>query len=127
MFADPPRLIPYGCYTGPTSSPQPPPQLPHIVSASGTDTWSLIVDPLRNPEGPLCFDNRVRNYFVGLLLFLLVLICPWSYIILKVTLHTLSGGIANDLRSHDDEKRDRELGADSNGGEAVSEVGERTE
>lgn len=107
IHADVPRIMLYGCYdsvTGtkfPTTSPS--------GSPGGTDVMSQILQPFLNPGGPVCFNERIRYWFLGVLLFLQAITLMWFVMILRVVWKVINGDGADDSRSDDDEGEEEEL------------------
>lgn len=97
-YADIPKNITYGCYSGSTASlqgPFPPP-----------DRFAHLVDPFRDPEGVVCWNDGIKMAFVWTLLALQVILCVWFGMICKVALKVLRGGEAEDSRSDDEDEDD---------------------
>ena len=99
VWVDLPATISYGCYRGKNGAitgPFPPP-----------DRLGHLLEPFRDPEGVVCFNNGIKWAFLSALLFLQVLTLVWFWMIVRVAITVLRGGQADDSRS-DDEGEDEE-------------------
>ncbi|KAJ9155755.1 TLC domain-containing protein [Pleurostoma richardsiae] len=106
VWADIPRFIPNGCFSGPhgnLTGPFSPP-------ANG---WGWLVEPFTDPEGTVCFTHGVRYAFLTFLLALQVLTVVWFTMIIRVALRVLNGAGADDVRSDDEEGEEVEAGEDA--------------
>lgn len=100
VYAHIPEEITYGCYFGPTSDlkgPIPPPNI-----------FNHLIQPFRDPEGLVCWDNKIKWTFLSVLLVLQVLMLIWFVMIIKVAYKVIRGGEAEDSRSDDEEDDDDE-------------------
>ncbi|KAL7791564.1 TLC domain-containing protein [Trichoderma ceciliae] len=95
VYIDCHALVPHSCFQGSMSNLQGP--LPQV---SG---WSWLLEPFRDPEGMVCFNNQIYTGFMTYLLALQGIMMIWSYAILKVVVRVLSGNNAEDIRSDDEE------------------------
>lgn len=100
VYAHIPEEIAYGCYFGSTSDlkgPIPPP-----------DMFKHLIQPFRNPEGLVCWNDKIKWTFLSALLALQVLLLIWFVMIIKVACKVIRGGEAEDSRSDDEEDEDEE-------------------
>lgn len=99
VYADIPEIINYGCYrgrNGAITGPFPPP-----------NRFSHFLEPFRNPEGVVCWNNGIKWGFLSALLFLQGITIMWFMMIVRVAVSVLRGAKADDVRS-DDEGDDEE-------------------
>jgi very-long-chain ceramide synthase len=99
LYSDIPQTITYGCYSGRNGAikgPFPPP-----------DRFGHLLEPFRDPEGLVCWNDKIKWGFLGALLFLQCITLMWFWLIVKVALKVVRGGQADDVRS-DDEGEDEE-------------------
>ncbi|KZF22973.1 LAG1-domain-containing protein [Xylona heveae TC161] len=103
---DVPRHMPYGCYssqTGQLLSPLSTPSSPSPFSAAQENGFlNNIFQPFVNPDGPVCFNPKIKWTFLALLLFLQVMALVWFGMIIGVAVRVLRGGSAEDSRSDDE-------------------------
>ncbi|PSS28029.1 hypothetical protein M430DRAFT_132140 [Amorphotheca resinae ATCC 22711] len=95
VYADIPATISYGCYRGKNGAitgPFPPP-----------DRFGHLIEPFRDPEGIVCWNDGIKWGFLSALLFLQGITLMWFWMILKVAISVLKGGQADDTRSDDDD------------------------
>jgi very-long-chain ceramide synthase len=100
VWKDIPVEIALGCYKGKKGSmtgPFPPP-----------DSFRHLIDPFRNPEGVVCFNQEIKWGFLGCLLFLQCITLVWFWMICGVAAKVLSGGQAEDTRSDDEDENEYE-------------------
>lgn len=74
-----------------------------------TEGWSHLLEPFKDPAGTVCFTDGVRRGFLTFLLALEVVICAWSYFIIRVTVRVLKGASAEDVRSDVEEAEETEI------------------
>ncbi|KAI8314922.1 Sphingosine N-acyltransferase-like protein FUM18 [Colletotrichum sp. SAR11_59] len=74
-----------------------------------TEGWSHLLEPFKDPAGTMCFTDGVRRGFLTFLLALEVVICAWSYFIIRVTVRVLKGASAEDVRSDVEETEETEI------------------
>lgn len=101
IYAHLPVVIDFGCYEGKNGSltgPFPPP-----------NRFAHLLDPFRNPEGVVCFNDGINWGFLGALLFLQGIQVMWFGMILRVAVSVLRGGKADDTRSDDEGDEDDEV------------------
>jgi len=94
IYADIPRIIEYGCYYGSTSDLHGP-----IVP----NDWDHLIQPFRDPEGLVCWNNNTKWTFLFLLGALQIVLLVWFTMILKVAWKVINGGEADDIRSDDED------------------------
>ncbi|KAL8694129.1 MAG: hypothetical protein Q9218_001182 [Villophora microphyllina] len=99
VYAEIPKEITYGCYWGSNANLQGPIGVPNDVDH--------LLQPFRDPEGLVCWDNGIKWGFLIALLALQVILCIWFVMIIRVALKVLRGGEAEDSRS-DDEASDED-------------------
>ena len=106
VYAHIPLEITYGCYWGSASNLQGP--------ISPPDLFSHLIQPFRDPEGLICWDNKIKWAFLSVLIALQVILLMWFGMILRVAYKVLRGGEAEDSRSDDElEEGNDERGSDS--------------
>ncbi|KAK3988253.1 sphingosine N-acyltransferase [Cladorrhinum sp. PSN332] len=73
-----------------------------------TEGWSHLLEPFKDPAGTVCMTDGVLRGFLLFLLALEVVICAWSFFILRVTVRVVKGAPAEDVRSdlEDEETED---------------------
>ena len=96
IYVDIPREITYGCYWGSNRSLQGPVDPP--------DRFRHLLQPFTDPEGLVCWDGRIGGIFLGMLLFLQVILSIWLSMIVKVAYKVIQGEEAEDIRSDDEEE-----------------------
>lgn len=94
VYAHIPLEITYGCYWGSASNLQGP--------ISPPDLFSHLFQPFRDPEGLICWDNKIKWAFLSVLIALQVILLIWFGMILRVAYKVLRGGEAEDSRSDDE-------------------------
>ena len=62
------------------------------------------MQPFLDPEGTVCFNNKIRLGFLGTLLALQVITIMWYVLIVRIAWRVVKGGNADDERSDDDEE-----------------------
>ncbi|KAI9675525.1 MAG: sphingosine N-acyltransferase lag1 [Trizodia sp. TS-e1964] len=95
VYKDIPAEINYGCYYGKTGEmvgPIPPP-----------DYFGHLIQPFQDPEGLICFNDKIKWGFLAGLLALQVLMVIWFVMICKVAWKVINGGQAEDSRSDDED------------------------
>ncbi|KAF2843724.1 longevity assurance proteins LAG1/LAC1 [Patellaria atrata CBS 101060] len=100
IHADVPSIMHYGCYDSTTGA--------KISSSGGSDILKHIFQGYTNPGGEVCFNERIRWAFLGLLLALQVITLMWFIMIVSVAVKVLSGKGADDSRSDDEECGDED-------------------
>lgn len=94
VYSDSWDIIPHGCSSTVTGE--------HYTVESGQGLLSNVLQPYINPGGPVCYDENLRNAFLGLLLFLQGITIMWFGMILRVLWRVLQGQGADDSRSDDE-------------------------
>lgn len=102
VYRDLPRIATGPCYKGSAGNLQGPFTAPE-------QGWSHLLEPFYKPVGTVCFTDGIRTGFLIFLLALELVICAWSFFILRVTTRVLKGESAEDVRSDDDEEEEVEL------------------
>ena len=95
VYSDIPQIITYGCYRGKNGNitgPFPPP-----------DRFMHLIDPFRNPEGVVCWNDGIKWGFLSALLFLQGITILWFTMIVRVAIKVLRGEYADDVRSDGEE------------------------
>jgi acyl-CoA-dependent ceramide synthase len=94
IYHDIPNEIEYGCYSGKNGAltgPFPPP-----------DRFGHLIQPFRDPEGVVCWNDGIKWGFLSTLLFLQGITLLWFSMIVKVAVSVLRGKPADDVRSDDE-------------------------
>jgi acyl-CoA-dependent ceramide synthase len=94
IWADVPKVMPYGCFNSVTGE--------KLTGDGGTAILHNIMQPFNRPDGVVCFNNRIRISFLSLLGALQVITIIWFGMILRVAYGVLSGSGAEDVRSDDE-------------------------
>ncbi len=94
LYADSPEIINYGCFWGPASDLHGPIDPP--------DRFSHLIQPFRDPEDIVCWNDKIKWSFMVALLALQVVLLLWFCMIVQVALRVLRGGQAEDSRSDDE-------------------------
>jgi len=94
VYADIPNIISYGCYHGRNGAIEGPFPTP--------DGFAHLLEPFRNPEGTVCWNNGIKWGFLSALLFLQGICIMWFAMIVHVAIKVLSGNPADDVRSDDE-------------------------
>jgi acyl-CoA-dependent ceramide synthase len=100
VYSDIPATILYGCYRGKNGAltgPFPPP-----------NRFAHLLEPFRDPEGVVCWNDGIKWGFLSALLFLQGLTIMWFMMILRVAISVLKGGQADDVRSDDEGEEEEE-------------------
>ncbi|KAL9028853.1 MAG: hypothetical protein Q9196_002840 [Gyalolechia fulgens] len=106
LYAEIPQEIRYGCYRGSNANLEGPLDVPN--------DFHHLLQPFRDPEGLVCWNDNIKWAFLGTLLALQVLLLMWFGMIVRVALVVLKGGEADDSRS-DDEGSDGETAIEGKG------------
>ncbi|TQV95681.1 hypothetical protein V2A60_000868 [Cordyceps javanica] len=101
IYTDLPRIQKEVCYRGPADNLQGP-------FPSPTSGWSHLLEPFRDPQGLVCFNNNITYAFLSFLLFLQVMMIMWFMVIVKIIMRMLQGKPAEDVRSNS-EAEDSEI------------------
>jgi acyl-CoA-dependent ceramide synthase len=88
--------MPYGCYNSKTAA--------LVSSDGGSHIFANVLQPFNDPSGTVCFNARIRWYFLALLLALQVITIIWFGMIIRVAYGVISGKAAQDSRSDDEEE-----------------------
>lgn len=99
IYADIPKEITYGCYRGASANLEGPGHVPN--------DFNHLVQPFKDPQGLVCWNNGIKWAFLATLLTLQVILLIWFGMIIRVALKVLKGGEAEDSRS-DEEESDEE-------------------
>jgi acyl-CoA-dependent ceramide synthase len=100
IYADIPRIITPGCYSGSMDDLQGPLPVPN--------DWSHVFEPFYKAEGMVCWNDNIMHAFLGTLLVLQVITAIWFVAIVRVAVRVLKGGSAEDIRSDDEAEEDEE-------------------
>ncbi|KAI1634794.1 TLC domain-containing protein [Biscogniauxia mediterranea] len=100
VYSDLPQIITPSCYKGSVETLEGPFDVP--------DDWSHLIEPFRDTEGLLCFNDNIMLGFLAFLLVLQGMMVIWSFFIIRVTVRVLKGENADDPRSDDEEAGDEE-------------------
>jgi acyl-CoA-dependent ceramide synthase len=91
------HVIPYACFSSVTKE--------RVLDESKLNSVGQnILQPFLDPEGPVCFNNKIRLAFLGTLLALQVITIMWYVLIVRIAWRVVKGGNADDERSDDDEE-----------------------
>lgn len=101
VYYDLPRSLKQPCFRGATGHIEGPFPAPE-------EGWSHLLEPFRDPEGTVCMTDGVTKGFLTFLLALEVVICTWSFFIVRVTVRVLKGSPAEDVRSEDETEEEKE-------------------
>lgn len=100
LYADIPREVTYGCYRGSNAELEGPLDVP--------EDFDHLIQPFRDPQGLVCWDNSIKWAFLNTLLALQVLLLIWFGMIVRVAVKVLQGGEAEDSRSDHEETGESE-------------------
>ena len=100
LYVDSPKIMSYGCYWGSRSDLHGPIDPP--------DRFNHLIQPFRDPEGFVCWNDNIKWAFMFALLALQVILLIWFAMIVRVALKVLRGGEAEDSRSDDEEDDEEE-------------------
>ncbi|KAK6208097.1 Sphingosine N-acyltransferase lag1 [Pestalotiopsis sp. IQ-011] len=100
IYADIPRFINLGCYSGSAKNLVGP-----FPAPAG---FSHLLEPFRDPAGTVCFDKEIAGAFLVILLVLQVITISWFYLIARLVIRVLQGGNADDPRSDDEAGEEEE-------------------
>lgn len=97
-----PEETTYGCFWGSASDLHGPIDPP--------DLFNHLLQPFRDPEGLVCWNDRIKWMFLSTLLILQIILLIWFGMIVKVARKVLRGGEADDVRSDgEDAEEDEDL------------------
>ena len=85
----------YGCYSSTTNTFTPAADLP-----SGIHNMVQAMSPYSDL---VCWDKPIQWTFIGLLVFLQMILLVWLYMIVRVAARVIRGGKADDIRSDDED------------------------
>lgn len=100
IHVDVPVDMPYGCFRSTDGV--------KVSSNGGTDILQQVLQPFIDPDGIVCFNERIRYSFLGLLLALQVITLIWFGMIMRVAWNVLKGNSADDSRSEDEGEEEAE-------------------
>ncbi|KAF6842750.1 longevity-assurance protein [Colletotrichum musicola] len=92
VYHDLPKALDMPCFRGAPGEMEGPFPAPE-------EGWSHLLEPFVDPAGTVCFTDGVLKGFLLFLLALEVVICAWSFFIIRVTVRVLKGAPAEDVRS----------------------------
>lgn len=101
VYYDLPRSLKEPCFRGAPGDIEGPFLAP-------TEGWSHLLEPFKDPAGTVCFTNGIRYGFLTFLLALELVICAWSFFIIRVSVRVLKGAPAEDVRSDVDDEEEEE-------------------
>ncbi|KAF2454121.1 TLC domain-containing protein [Lineolata rhizophorae] len=81
----------------------------NLLATGGTAVLRHMLQPFRDPTGPVCFNVRIQTAFLALLLALQGITLVWFGMIIRVAWTVLKGQGADDSRSDVEDKEDEEL------------------
>lgn len=91
IYVDIPKYMSLGCYRGTAKNLTGP-----FPSPAG---FSHLLEPFRDPQGTVCFNENIAGGFLSFLLVLQVITLSWFCLIMKLVIRVLQGGNADDPRS----------------------------
>lgn len=97
IYYDIPKVVRYGRYLPDVKDPIPMDQL-----KNGAPLHELLLKPFWYNVNDTYWTPRIRDIFLGLLLFLQVITIIWFFMICRVAAKVLKGGEADDTRSDDE-------------------------
>lgn len=109
IYRDVPYKMVYGCHssvTGEMLSHQQSPAFDTPTTPGGNEILRNIMQPFADPGGPICYNERIRFSFLGLLLVLQGIMIMWFIMIIRVAWNVIKGHGADDSRSDDEEDAD---------------------
>ena len=86
----------FGCYLGTNIDVEEP--------AEASEGFGYLLEPFRDPKGPICQTYGLMMIFLMMLLLLKVILLIWFWMILNVVWKVISGSEADDPRSDDEEE-----------------------
>jgi acyl-CoA-dependent ceramide synthase len=98
VYSDIPQTIEYGCYKGKNGS--------IIGPFPAPDRFQHLIEPFRDPEGVVCWNDKIKWGFLTALILLQAITLMWFWLICQVAVKVLRGGEADDSRSDDEEYED---------------------
>ncbi|CAJ2504115.1 Uu.00g115090.m01.CDS01 [Anthostomella pinea] len=98
IYTDAPAIMPMGCFHGSHANFTGPTPLP--------EGWSHYLEPFKDQQGALCFSESVVWAFLYPLLALQAITIFWFFMIVRVVIRVLKGGVADDPRSDDEAEED---------------------
>lgn len=101
IYSDIPKEVQYGCYRGNNGAIKGPFPTP--------PGFSHLLEPFRDPEGIVCWNNGIKWAFLSALLFLQGITLMWFSMIVKVAISVLRGKEADDTRSDDEGDAEEEI------------------
>ena len=105
IYKDVPYKMVYGCHssiTGELLSKEHSPPSDTPGTPGGNEILSNIMQPFADPGGPICYNERIRFSFLGLLLVLQCLTIMWFWLIIRIAWKVINGQGAGDDRSDDE-------------------------
>ncbi|KAK8128542.1 TLC domain-containing protein [Apiospora sp. TS-2023a] len=98
FWHDLPRIVTVPCYKGSPDDLQGP-----LPAPEEGDT-SYLLEPFYDRGGTVCLTDGIRTGLMAFLVALELVICVWSYLIVRVSIRVLKGASAEDVRSDDEEE-----------------------
>ncbi|KAK6828531.1 TLC domain-containing protein [Apiospora arundinis] len=96
FYYDLPQVVKVPCYKGIADDLQGP------FDAPGDGSRSYLLEPFYDPAGTVCLTDGIRTGFFTFLMGLELVICAWSFLILRVIARMMKGSGAEDVRSDDE-------------------------
>ncbi|ATY64411.1 TRAM1 & fumonisin [Cordyceps militaris] len=106
VYTDLPRIQKEVCYRGSADNLQGPFAIP-------TSGWSHLLEPFRDPQGVVCFNNNITYAFLSFLLFLQVMMIMWFTFIVRIVVRMFQGKPAEDVRSNSEAEDSEEQAEDT--------------
>jgi acyl-CoA-dependent ceramide synthase len=100
LYHDLPMEVTYGCYSGRNGAIKGPFEAP--------DGFWHLLEPFRDPEGVVCWNDNIKWGFLGALLVLQCITLLWFWMIVQVAVKVVKGGEADDVRSDDEGEEELE-------------------
>lgn len=100
VYHDLPRETNYGCYKGRKGA--------IIGPFEPPDNFQHLLIPFNDPEGVVCFNNKIKWAFLTPLLLLQGITIMWFFLICRVAIGVIRGGREADDPRSDDEDGDEE-------------------
>lgn len=90
------EVMPVGCFKGTKND------LVGPVDPPADSRFMYLLEPLWDSEGLVCYNEKVKWWFLSMLLFLQGLTIMWFSLIIRVAIKVLRGDGAEDSRSDDE-------------------------
>lgn len=101
FWHDLPRIVTVPCYKGGPDDLQGP-----LAAPEAEEGTSYLLEPFYDRGGTVCLTDGIRTGLMAFLIALELVICVWSYLIVRVSIRVLKGASAEDVRSDDEEEEE---------------------